>query len=509
MRKGNAGGPRSPAGPALSAVALILGASCGSGEYFAVREPDLSAALDRYFEAVMESRPMPGLAAAVVKGGRVIYAKGFGVRALGTSDPVTPETVFHTASVSKAFVATAAMRLVGEGRLDLDAPATRYVPHFRLADGRENEIIIRQILSHTSGMPDVLDYGWETPEYDAEALERYVRSLSNQRLLSDPGTTWKYSNMAYEVMGDILARIEQLPFEEVIAAGILTPLEMRHSSFLPFEHPGGDQAVPHRGSLSPVRAAVYPYHRAHAPSSTLRSNALDLARFAIAMLESNRPLLADSLKQLMWTSQADVDRELRMGFGWFLRSHRRATMVLAPGRDPGFNAMVALLPEQEVGVVLLSNYDGQSAFELVEVADGVLDIGLGRSPALPKASIAIPVARVLATSGMDAAIAEYRRLRAADDPRYQAGMSDLITLGHDLRQTGRLDDAIRFYQLNAEEQPEYFASHLALAQAFLLKGDTTRAVASYRTMLSLNPERFGCPESCYRDERLRALAQVR
>jgi CubicO group peptidase (beta-lactamase class C family) len=493
--------------------APVLALACQPGAYFPATDASAGERLATYLDAVMESRPIPGLAVAVVKDDSVIFARGLGVRALGAGDPVTPETVFHTASVSKAFVSTAVLQLAGDGKIDLDAPVTRYVPHFRLSDRREGEVKVRHILSHTSGLPDVEDYGWERPEFDEGALERYVRSLTDKRLGSDPGTKWKYSNMAFDVLGDAIARVEGQTFEGVMRRTILAPLQMNHSSFLPFEHPAGDNAAPHRGALSPVRTTVYPYHRAHAPSSTLRSNALDLATFAMAMLRrdgSPAPaILSDSLKRLMWRTHATVGDGIDMGFGWFVRSHRQHLMVLAPGRDPGFNALVALLPERRVGVVLLANYDGQSSFELVEVADGILDVGLGRTPGLPRASIAIPVARVATSRGIDAAIDEYRRLRRANDARYDFGISDLITLGHDLRQAGRVTDAIRFYQLNAEEHPEYFASHLSLATAYLQLGDTARAVASYRTMLSLEPERFGCPAPCYRVEQLEALLHGR
>lgn len=496
---------RPPAGVLVIPFALVLTAGCGSREYF----PDPAHAADAlhdHITAVMETRPMPGLAVAVVKGQEIMFADGFGVRALGLPDRVTAGTIFHTASVSKAFVATATMQLAEAGRLDLDAPVTRYVPYFSLADGRAGDVTIRHLLSHTSGLPDVEDYGWDRPEFDDGALERYVRSLAAERLLFEPGTQWRYSNMAYDLLGDVLAKVEDMPFEDVIERLVLSPLGMPRSSFLPVEDP--DRAAPHRGSIAPTRTEVYPYSRPHAPSSTLQSNVLDLARFASAMLDAGvgrDGLLADAGKQHMWRRQARVDRGIGMGLGWFLRAHRRSRMVLAPGRDPGFNGVIALLPDHGVGVVLLTNYDGQSSFELVELVDGVLDIGLGRKPRLPRASIGIPLARTLGALGVDAAIAEYRRLRRADDSRYRFGMSDLITLGHDLRQAGRIEEAIQLYRLNAEEHPDYFGSHSALARAYLQIGDTARAIESYRTVLSMNPERYGCPESCYRDEVLDAL----
>jgi CubicO group peptidase (beta-lactamase class C family) len=479
-------------------------------EYFPTGTEDRKDRLTAYLDAVMESRPIPGLAVALVKDGKVLYARGFGVRQLGGQGEVTPATLFHTASVSKAMVATAAMLLVSDGRLDIDAPLTRYLPYFRLADGREAEVTARHVLSHTSGLPDVVDYGWETPQFDDDALERYVRSLAEDtHLLSDPGAEWKYSNMAFEVLGDAIAKIAGAPFEQTIDELILAPLDMRKSSFLPIVDPEGDQASPHRGALAPTTTSVYPYNRAHAPSSTLRSSALELAKFAAALLrdeETDAPaFLPDSVKGPLWQPHLRVDGDIRMGFGWFVRRHRGTKMAVAPGRDPGFNALLALLPDKGVGLVLLSNYDGQSSFELVEIADGVLDVGLGRSPRLPQTSIAVPIARVIGSDGVDAAITEYRRLKALDDGRYRFGMSDLITLGHDLRQTGRVEDAIRFYQLNAEEQPDYFGSHSALASAYMQLGDTDRAIESYRTVLSLRPERYGCPLSCYQDLRIEAL----
>jgi CubicO group peptidase (beta-lactamase class C family) len=492
---------------ALLTTALILAAAtgCARREYFP-SDGDAAARLPEYLTAVMESRPMPGLAVAVVKGHDIIFAEGYGVRALGESEPVTAATTFHTASVSKALVATATVRLAANGDIDLDAPITRYLPYFTLADGREGEITVRHLLSHTSGLPDVEDYGWDAPEFDDGALERYVRSLASEQLLFEPGTQWKYSNMAFEVLGDMLAKVGGRSFEEVVQSIVLEPTGMIRSSFLRVENE--DWAAPHRGALAPTRGDLYPYNRAHAPSSTLQSNVLDLSRFLAALLEDDEgghAILPDDQKTQMWRQHASVERGIGMGLGWFTRSHRRSRMVLTPGRDPGFNAVVALLPERGVAVVLLTNYDGQSSFELVELVDGVLDVGLGRRPTLPRTSIAIPIARVLEERGLDAAIAEYRRLRDTKDPRYRIGMSDLITLGHDLRQTGRVADAIAFYSLNASEHPDYFGSHSALARAYLEVGDTANAVDSYRTVLDLEPERYGCPESCYRDEELETL----
>ncbi len=126
----------------------------GAGEEFAV-------ALDSYIEDVMERFEIPGLTLAVTRGEEVVYTGAFGVRSLDSGEPMRADYLFHMASVSKPFVATAVMQLVEQGRIDLDEPVVTYLPYFELADARFREITVRQMLNHTSGMPDVEDYEWD------------------------------------------------------------------------------------------------------------------------------------------------------------------------------------------------------------------------------------------------------------------------------------------------------------------------------------------------------------
>src|SRR6185295_2428813 len=180
-------------------------------------------------EAISKGR-LPGVAIGVVKNGKMIYAKGFGVSKLGADTPITSRSLFHMASVTKTFVATAIMQLIEQGKVDLDAPLTKYLPYFRMNDERYRQIKIRQMLSHTSGIPDVTDYHWDKPEYDAGALERFVRSFSNQKLIFNPGEKFAYSNAAYEMLGDLIAKVSGESFEDYVQHQILTPLGMKDST---------------------------------------------------------------------------------------------------------------------------------------------------------------------------------------------------------------------------------------------------------------------------------------
>ena len=244
--------------------------------------------LEPLIEKTMSENHIPGFAICIVENGKVIYAKGFGIAKLGDDKPITSKSLFHMASVTKPFVATAIMQLVERGKVNLDAHVTEYLPYFRMKDERFATITLRQMLAHISGMPDVEDYKWDKPEYDDRALERYVGSLSDLSLIATPGEKFQYSNMAFEILGDVIAKVSGGSFESYIQRNILTPLGMKHSTLLISEANQKLLTSPHvPGESGVIVSKVFPYNRAHAPSSTLYSNIDDMNRWAIANLNQS------------------------------------------------------------------------------------------------------------------------------------------------------------------------------------------------------------------------------
>src|SRR5262249_7502550 len=142
----------------------------------------------------------------------------------------------------------------------------------------------QHMLTHTSGMPDTVDYEWYAPKDDDEALERYVRSLVDEELLTAPGEKYAYSNIAFEVLGDVIAKASGQTFETYVKTHILDPLEMHDSTFLRREVAPDLATTPHFGAPLKVLTGAYPYHRAHAPSSTLHSSVQEMGQWAIANL---------------------------------------------------------------------------------------------------------------------------------------------------------------------------------------------------------------------------------
>ena len=179
-----------------------------------------SAALTEALEAARTKTEAVGFAVGIIEQGEFTYARGFGVKSQGKNSPVDANSNFHWASVSKPVVATAIMQLAERGALDLDAKLVEVLPDYKITDPRQREISIRQILLHISGLPDVEDYGWDKPEYDEKALQRWVLEDSPRDLLFDPGSAREYSNVGFEVLGLVIERISGLSFTDYVRKNI-------------------------------------------------------------------------------------------------------------------------------------------------------------------------------------------------------------------------------------------------------------------------------------------------
>ncbi len=322
-------------------------------------------------EAFLDSYETAGLALAVVSDEEVV-ARGYGVRDVRTGAPVTPQTMFHLASVSKPFVATAIVSLSvetenGRAVLDLNAPITDWVPEFSLADGRADEVTARTLLSHTSGLPDVTDYGWHEPQRGDDALSELARSLSHWRLQSEPGATFSYSNAGFEMLGLLLSRVMDTTFEDAMRQRILLPLGMQASTFLRADVPEHLASSPHVGMPLTVLDGAYPYTRRHAPSSTLHSNLDELGRWMVAHFDPVSPG-ADETHDWARLDLELVDRMRRpvvpvgrppweesQALGWAVGSYRGEVVLSHSGADPGFGAKLVLVPARRTGVVVLAN----------------------------------------------------------------------------------------------------------------------------------------------------------
>ncbi len=451
--------------------------------------------LDSYLHDLTETFELSGLAVGVVQENEIVYAKGFGVRSIETEEPVTPTSLFHMASISKPFVATAIAQLVEREKVDLDQPVVDYLPYFRLDDDRYRDVTVQHMLSHVSGMPDTEDYNWDQPEWDDGALERYVRSLADQKLAFAPGTEFAYSNMAYDVLGDLIAKVSGQTFEAYMAENILEPLDMVDSTFLKTEVPPDLATTPHMNVPRPEISEVYPYHRAHAACGTLHSNALDMCNFAIANLNrgrfKGRQILDPTGYDLLWHpyfATGDEDKEEgneHVGLSWFITDHKGHQLIEHSGGDIGYNTDFAMLPDRSAAVVAMSNSVTAPVWAAKLI---ILDLLLGLEPERFKRPAHIPLWDTLTNDGMDAAVEHYHQLKETQPDAFDFSREQFGDLGMILVEMKRTREAVEVYRLNALVHPDSDLAYGALAWTCLKNEDKESALEYAQQALRLNPE---------------------
>lgn len=463
----------------------------GSEDYVADKNR-LEQRLDSALGEVMRVYDLPGLAVGVIRGNKIIYARGFGVKRLGSADTIGVQSSFHMASVSKPFVAMGILQLADRGRLSLDSPLTRYIPYFKMKDPRYTRITIRQMLTHTSGFPDVKDYGWDKPQFDEEALERYIRdSVAEENLLFDPGTQFAYSNMAYDVLPEVIRQLSHMPFETYMKKNVFAPCGMNNSTFLFSDIPPGTGTSPHiLGSSCRFEvSAIYPYNRAHAGSSTLHSDVEDMLKWERMIINGGQGILSATSFKSMLSPQHAIDRYSSYGFGFFLEEGNGKMLIEHSGGDVGYSSYAGIIPTDSLGIVFMSNLHRFVPYDMIRniLFDAVYGLPL---PILRK-PISSVLAPLICTESFTKVREKYLNLKSSHSGDYDFGWEWLNALGAAYQQLGEMNKAIEALKLNAEAYPTS-DSFLALGNAYLKNHQKNQAVESLKDALKANPHCANC-----------------
>lgn len=337
--------------------------------------PEIDVVCNNFIKNTMDFYDIPGIAVGVcilndeMPEEPYIFTGAGGYGNYETKEPVLPETVFHCTSVSKLFTAIGIIKLVEKGKLKLSDHLADVLPYLSIADERWANVTIEHMLTHTSGFTDVSDYHWEEYRVDEDALKEYALSdeVAGKKLLWEPGK-FRYSSMAYNLLGLAIAEVSGMTFEDFMQQEIFEPLGMNDTTFRTFdrfdENSAVNMAMPHsKGRDRAIRMeAVFPYTRQHAPSSTLTSTAGELLRWASSIMKDQENL------GNMWEPRCSVpDTGEQMGLGWFIRKQTVQTengpmceyvLVGHEGSDDGFRTSFWMCPELGIATVLLCNLTG-------------------------------------------------------------------------------------------------------------------------------------------------------
>jgi CubicO group peptidase (beta-lactamase class C family) len=371
-----------PRSRALAAVFLCLTTSLSAQRPAAA--PALPRDFDAYVARVMSTFEVPGIAIAIVKDGRVLLAKGYGVRKLGDPTPIDDRTLFGIASNTKAFTATAIGILVEEGKLEWDAPVINYLPWFQMYDPFvTRELTIRDLLVHRSGLGlgagDLL--WWPTSTYDRKEIARRLRYIKPETSFR---SAYAYDNVLYSVAGEVIEAVSGQTWEDFVSSRILARVGMtgssvRHSAAAG----GGNVATPHAEIDGRVRP-ISPFGSDNVnPAGGINASATDIAKWLLVQLDSGK--LADGSRLFkpqttfeLWSivtpyrvgrvppdlaaQQANV---AGYALGFEVRDLRGHKVVTHTGGLPGFVSRITLVPDERLGIAVFTNQEIGQAFQAI------------------------------------------------------------------------------------------------------------------------------------------------
>src|SRR5829696_3082582 len=317
------------------------------------------AAVEKAVEEKRVANGIPGLSLVIVKDDRVVYMKGLGFKDFERKVPVTPDTLFAIGSSSKAFTAMLLAMAADAGKLSLDDPPKKFLPYFKLQDPEADaKITLRDLLSHSSGL-NRTDLAWVSGALNREEVIRVAAQAKPTAKLREK---FQYQNVMYAAAGEIVGRVENSTWEKLIA----------ERTFMPSGLKGSDTSV---AEMQKARDYSYGYvyeegtketrrvpmrdFPAVAPAGAINSSARDMAQWLRLMLGGGvfggRRLVSEKNFAELLKPHNKITDKISYGLGWFLREWNGHKVVEHGGNIDGFNATVAMMPDQHLGFALLTN----------------------------------------------------------------------------------------------------------------------------------------------------------
>ncbi|MGB7844673.1 MAG: serine hydrolase [Candidatus Acidiferrum sp.] len=447
--------------------------------------PTTIAALQRRMPELLKDGTVPGLSVALIRGGRTYWVHGFGVRDVKTGQPVTEETIFEAASLSKPVFAYGVLKLVDQGTLDLDTPLTKYLPKPYIdGDARLDKITARYVLSHRTGFPN-----WRS---DGNPLTIHFA----------PGERFSYSGEGFVYLQKVVEQLTGKALNDYMTEAVFQPLGMKSSSYVWRDDYDARTALGHDAA---GQAGEKNKPKEANAAASLHTTAGDYALFLEAVLngtglnrrtlqEMERPQIPVDPECTNCTDRVpkELSKNVFWGLGVGIQETKQGESLWHWGDNGRFKCYMVAYPKQKIGVVMFA--DGQNglsiAGEVVREAIG------GEQPALrwikydAYDSPAMRFAKSVREKGSAAAIAEFHPALLRGD----VSENSINAAGYQLLAVKKTPDAIRVFQLNVELHPESSNVFDSLAEAYMDNGDKDLAIRNYQKSLELNPKNNNATE---------------
>jgi CubicO group peptidase (beta-lactamase class C family) len=430
---------------------------------------------------LMQKADIPGMSIALIRNGKLVWTGTYGVMNADTRKPVTPQTVFEAASLSKCVFAYGVLKLVDEGKLNLDTPLTKYLGNnYGVPDPRINLITARHVLTHSSGFPN-----W--------------REFDNSKVLEihfNPGEKWSYSGEGIVYLSKVVEKITGMELEDFMQQTVLKPLGMNSSSYTWLARYDSIKSYRHdnfgkvTGRTEKIAGGLEAIKGATNAAASLATNAADYAKFIMAVLNGTG-LKKSTLEQMLTPGIRVTSKypQLAWGLGVGLETLPDGAWFWHWGDNGDAKAFYMASVSGKDAVVYFANGSNGLGIAREILADAVggyhpsLDnLGYERYNAPSRRLI-----KAIIADGADKALEAYRNKRAGDTTQ-KINEQDMNSLGYSLIRLKKIDDALAVFKQNTDDFPQSWNAWDSYAEGYMDKGNKELAIKYYQKSLELNPQ---------------------
>lgn len=450
--------------------------------------------LDKKVPELLDKFLVPGAAVAIIEDGKVLLQKGYGYADFNEGIKVKKDTGFNIASISKTITAWGVMKLVEEGKIDLDAPAERYLTRWQFPDTQynSNDVTIRRLLSHTAGLSLRGYPGW-SPHDTLPTIEESLNGRNNGpggvEIIIEPGSEWKYSGGGYTILQLIIEEVTGEKYEDFMKEQILRPLGMRNSSFVFNEDILSKSSKEHDLYGEMIEWEIFTAKAAAGLHTTIE----DFTHFVQAHFSNgygkNSQILADDhLKEMMEPAPA-TKGAYGLGYQIDLMEDSSITLVGHSGANSGWQSFFRVDPINQDGFIVLTNGRGGDRISRKLFCDWInwktQEPMADNCRILP--SIANQIKKTIEKEGVEKIISEYFTLREKASDDYLFLERDINQLGYYFLEKGEIENAMGVLKLNVAAFPESYNVYDSYGEILLQTGNVKEAVENYKKSVILNP----------------------
>lgn len=441
-----------------------------------------TAQVEAIIQREMKERRIPGLQIAVVQKGKIVFSKSYGIANLQYSVPVTPKSIFQINSCTKAFTGVAIMQLVEEGKIDIEAPVSRYL------DGLPEPwqpIKLRQLLTHVSGLPDILRVLESAP---SGLSEEAAWAKTKAAPMNFPtGTQFSYNQTNYALLGKIIDKYREKPFAQVFKEQQFQKAGMPNTGF-------GDQrdVIPNMAQsyryvsnldgqklneekLINFNSEFPPFRRT---ASGMNSTAEDVARWLIALQQGKLLKTKSALKTLWSAGTYNNGSPTQWALGWMTKPRPKHSAIIATG---GGRSAFFIYPEDDLAIVVLTNLSGASPEDFIDELAGCFN------PEIPASDPITALHMQLRKSNFTNSV-EIVKEEKKKNPDFQPNENDLNDWAYRMLSRGQKKEALEVFKLNVSLYPESWNVYDSYGEALLKNGKKDDAAQMYKKSIELNPK---------------------